>query len=113
MTDRLPAGLEVSALLRQVSAAGGFAMVIAKGEPEAGTILVVLVENGAQARAYERMPAPDGTRQWQCTRHDSPEKPGDFTEWLDRRHHQDRDLWIVELDIVRGERFIGLSPPVD
>lgn len=113
MTARLPARLEATALIRQVSAEGGFATVIAKGEPEAGTIMVVLCENGLGARAYERMPAPDGQRAWQCSRRDNPDKPGDFSQWLARRQQQDSDLWIVELDIADGERFIGLTASHD
>lgn len=109
MTPRLPARLEATALMRLVSAEGGFATVIAKGEPEAGTIMVVLCENGAGARAYERMPTPDGNRIWQLTRRDDRDKPSDFSEWLSRRQRQDRDLWILELDIAGGERFIGLT----
>jgi hypothetical protein len=27
----------------------------------------------------------------------------------EKRAAQDNDLWIVELDIARGERFIGLT----
>jgi len=109
MTARLPAHIEASALIRQVSAEGGFGMVIAKGDLEAGTIMVVLCENGAHARAYERMPTPDGNRIWQCSRRDDPQKSGDFSDWLARRQRQDSDLWIIELDIAGGERFIGLS----
>ena len=73
MDARLPAHLEVAALIRQVNAEGGFAAVLAKGERDAGTILVVLAHNGGNPRLFERMP----------------------------------DLWIVELDVAKGERFIG------
>jgi hypothetical protein len=110
LTARLPAQLEVSALLRQVSAAGGFAMVLKKGEAEAGTILVVIVENGANARVYERMPGLDGTRNWHCAKRQTPDNAEEFVTYLDRRKQQDADLWIVELDIADGERFIGLTP---
>ena len=113
MTARLPAKLEVSALIRQVSAEGGFATVIASGEPEAGTIMVVIFTHGSPARAYERMPTPEGTRAWQCARREDKDAPGAFAQWLERRQQQDPDLWIVELDIAQGERFIGLSPPFD
>ncbi len=105
---RLPARLEATALLRWAAAAGGFGCVIAKGEPDAGTLMVVLCHNGANARAYERMPMADGTRQWQMTRKHDPEHPELFPDYLDRRRAQDSDLWIIELDIADGERFIGL-----
>jgi len=110
VSERLPAKLEVSALIRQVGAQGGFGTVIARGEAEAGTIMVVLCANGSPARAFERMPRADGTRGWACAKTENRDDPGDFAAWLERRQLQDPDMWIVELDIVNGERFIGLSP---
>jgi hypothetical protein len=106
MEARIPTHLEVSGLLRAVEAAGGFATVIAKGERDAGTILVICCENGRNGRAYERMPRPDGTRGWMLAKTENPENPLEFGEYLDRRRRQDSDLWIVELDIPDAERFI-------
>lgn len=106
MEPRLPAKLEVSALIRIVGAQGGFASVLQKGEADAGTILLVLTERGANARVYERMPAADGSRNWQQSKVEAPENKQEFNEWLDRRGAQDPDLWIVELDIADAERFI-------
>ncbi|MBC2670047.1 DUF1491 family protein [Novosphingobium piscinae] len=105
-TARLPSHVEVGALLRQVQAAGGFAMVLAKGEADSGALLVVLTDQGRRSRAWERMPSPDGHRVWTRVREEVAEDPGDFADWLKRRQHQDPDLWIVELDIPEGERFI-------
>jgi hypothetical protein len=106
MAARLPAHLEVTGLLRAVEAAGGFATVIARGERDAGTILVTCCESGKNCRAYERMPRPDGTRGWSLTKTEDPENPLEFGQYLDRRRRQDSDLWIVELDIPDAERFI-------
>ena len=108
--DRLPAAFEVSALIRTVDSAGGFGTVIARGERDAGTILLVLLERGTDARLYERMPNASGKRIWQCTRRQENETYEQFNEILKRRHAQDPDLWIVELDIPQAERFIGTSP---
>jgi hypothetical protein len=110
MDARLPAHLEVSALIRQVQSAGGFAMVLHKGEAEAGTILLVLCENGTKSRSYERMPGADGTRNWHRSKTEDPENKQEFNQYIARRHEQDADLWIVELDIAQAERFIGLAP---
>lgn len=109
MAPRLPAHLEVSGLLRAVEAAGGFAMVLNKGEREAGTIVVVCAENGSKRRIFERMPSPDGTRNWTLVQAEDAENTAKFDGYLDRRTAQDGDLWIVELDIADGERFIGLA----
>jgi hypothetical protein len=109
MTDegRLPASLEVSSLIRRVAAAGGFAAVLKKGEPDAGTIALVCREKNGNQRLMERLPQPDGTRLWTPTRTQVPEEQAEFDAYLSRRGDQDPDLWIVELDIPNPERFIG------
>ena len=104
--NRLPAHLEVAGLIRAVGAAGGFATVIAKGERDAGTILVVCCEHGRPQAAYERMPQPGGAPEWTLTRKQDPDDPQEFAEYCARRSRQDPDLWIVELDIPNAERFI-------
>ena len=107
MDGRIPAHLEVAGLIRAVGAAGGFGTVIAKGERDAGTLLVICCENGADAAAFERMPQPDGTRAWTLSRKQDAENPQEFWDYCDRRQRQDDDLWIVELDISDAERFIA------
>lgn len=109
MESRLPAHLEVTGLVRAVEAAGGFAMVLSKGERDAGTIMVVVTQSGRNSRAYERMPQLDGTRPWVRTKIQDTENSWEFSDYLNRRGGQDPDLWIVELDIAQGERFIGLA----
>jgi len=92
--------------LRAVQQDGGFATVLAKGEPDAGTILVILAEKGADLRAFERVPQVSGERRWTLARAQDANDPQPFAEWLERRRSQDPDLWIIELDVPRGERFI-------
>jgi hypothetical protein len=99
----------VAGLLRAVQSAGGFAAVLNKGEREAGTILVVLAEKGRNTRIFERMPDAKGGRSWTITKTQDAENPYEFSEYLDRRTARDPDLWIIELDIPDGERFIGIS----
>ena len=113
MTVRLPSALEVAALLRQVAQGGGFATVLAKGEADAGAILVVITHRGANARVYERMPSLDGTRPWRLAQGDDSRDGGTVADYLARRRKQDSDLWMVELDIAKGERFIGIEPSPD
>lgn len=111
MDSRLPAHIEVAGLIRAVEAAGGFATVNAKGERDGGTLLVICCEKGADARAYERMPRPDGTRQWVLSRRQDADNPREFWDYCQRRSQQDSDLWLVELDIPDAERFIGIARP--
>ncbi|MET1756902.1 DUF1491 family protein [Novosphingobium sp. RD2P27] len=103
---RLPTHLEVAALIRRVETAGGFATVLTKGERDAGTLLVVLVERGANARVYERLPQLDGSRKWSLAKAQNPQDPHELAGYLNRRGMQDPDLWIIELDVRDGERFV-------
>ena len=95
-------------MIRAVQAAGGFATVIAKGERDAGTLLVVCCGRDRACAAYERMSQPDGGRAWGLSRTQDTENPHEFWDYCDRRKAQDSDLWIVELDVPEGERFIDL-----
>lgn len=110
MDSRLPAHLEVSGLIRAVQAAGGFATVLAKGERDAGTLLIICCENGTKLRAYDRMPQPDGAREWVVAKQQDDENPSEVSEFIARRRRQDSDLWILELDIANAERFIDAPP---
>lgn len=107
MDGRLPAHLEVSALIRAVEAAGGFATVLAKGERDAGTLLIVTIDRGQGATLYERMPRPDGSRTFIAAARENPDSPQVFSDYLARRRAQDSDCWIVELDVSNGERFVA------
>lgn len=105
---RLPAHLEVSSLIRMVEANGGSAMVLAKGEHDAGTILLVAMYRGHDAKLYERMPQLDGTRTFVRTKSQIPDNSNELSDYLARRQKQDPDIWIVEVDIEEVERFIAL-----
>lgn len=99
----------MSALLRQVQAEGGFATVLHKGDADSGSILVVTVQRFGISTLYERMPALDGSRKWHPVLTQDIENKHLFQEFLDRRVVQDPDTWIIELDIVNAERFIGIA----
>lgn len=104
---RLPAHLEITGLIRAVQAQGGFATVLAKGERDAGTILILTMERGGNGALYERMPQLDGSRKFERVKAQDLENTKDLDEYLARRKAQDSDVWIVELDIVNAERFIA------
>lgn len=107
MTTRLPAHLEASAIIRLAETEGGFATVLAKGERDAGTILIVTLCHGQGAVLHERMPQADGSRSFVVARQEESENPQDFSEYLARRRRQDADMWLIEVDIADPQRFIA------
>lgn len=107
MEGRLPAHLEASAIIRLAEAQGGFATVLAKGERDAGTILIVTLCHGRGGVLHERMPQLDGSRSFVAARREDADNTKEFSEYLARRRGQDRDMWLIEVDIADPERFVA------
>jgi hypothetical protein len=104
---RLPAHLEAGAILRLAESQGGFATVLAKGERDAGTVMIVTLCHGKHGVLYERMPRADGSRTFIAAKRQNTENPQEFDDYLARRRAQDSDLWLIEVDIADPERFIA------
>lgn len=100
--------MRIGALKRTVEADGGFAMILKKGDPVSGAILIQCLEKGQNPRLYERMPSLDGEPVWEVIWSEDTDKKGDLSEYLDRRTSRDSDLWVIELDIADSERLTRL-----
>jgi hypothetical protein len=105
MSERLPSGIVVNALMRRVNDAGGMGMVLARGESQAGAILVIVQEHGQNPRILERGLGPDGAVALIETGPRPPAEPDALTDYWRRRRSRDPDLWVIELDIAGAERF--------
>lgn len=108
MEPRLASHMRIGALKRAVEAEGGFAMILNKGDPVSGAILVQCLEKGRNPRLYERMPSFDDSPPWELIWSQDTDKKGTLSEYLERRTSRDSDLWIIELDIADSERLDGL-----
>lgn len=99
----------VGALVRRVQAAGGFAMVLHKGDPTSGAILVQCVEKGRETGLFERVPDYAGGHRLIPCGPTSGGDPAVATQYIERRRRADSDLWLIELDIADAERFAAES----
>lgn len=105
--DRLPAHLEVSGILRRAEALGGFATVLRKGDPERGSILLMIASRGRHVACLERMLSRDGDYAWKATGPGESAGSSALADFLAKRARFDEDCWAVELDIAEPERFIA------
>ena len=105
MSDRLPSNLLVSALLRHVNDAGGMAMVLAKGDAQAGSILLVLNDKGRFIGMVEPGRDLDGRTVLVAAGPGDTSSPGEVTAYWQRRRTRDPDLWVVDLDIPFAQRL--------
>jgi hypothetical protein len=102
---RLDTQTLVSALIRRVGAAGGFATVLHMGDPVGGIILVQLLDRGRFGTLLERMTDLSGRQTLVACgpKHDSQDT--EISDYISKRKRSDPDLWLVELDVADGERF--------
>lgn len=105
MAARLASGTVATALIRKAEGAGGFAAVLAKGDPTAGALLVILAERGERRQALEKQLQTDGSYCWGEAGSAAEDGRESFESLIARRRRYDPDLWILELDVPSAERF--------
>src|SRR3546814_14218235 len=80
-------------------------MVLAKCDAQAGAILVLARENGANPRFLERGLDFDGAGTLVSSGPQNTDNEEEISEYWARRRRSDPDLWVIELDIPAAERF--------
>lgn len=105
--SRLPTHLEVGGIVRRAEATGDFAMVLRKGDPERGSLLLLVASKGLHIACLERVLTIDGTYRWQAVGPSESASSIEIGDFLAKRARFDDDLWAIELDIAAPERFIA------
>jgi hypothetical protein len=110
MAPRLASGVWVSAYLTRLRLTDIPAYVTAKGDPEAGAVVVKVALLDGTARAYERRSdLMTGARAWILLT-EGPEVEVDAL--VSRTRARDPDLWVIELEDRQGRTLLdqdGLS----
>jgi hypothetical protein len=107
MSARLSASVEATGLIRKVEAGGGFGAILHKGDPERGSLLIVVRSRGEYVSCLERTLSVDGRYSWGSAGPAAPGAEEEVSQFLARRTGFDPDLWLIELDIAQPERFIA------
>lgn len=107
MSERIPAHVEVGGIVRRVAASGDFATVIKRGDPDRGSLLIIVASRGRHVACLERVLASDGSYRSQLAGPGDSASSADVADFLARRARFDEDSWVIELDIADAERFIA------
>ena len=100
----------VGALIRRAEIGGAFAVVVRKGDPRAGAVLVkVLNRSEGTARLYAEATRGDGDRIWMQPA--ASEQEPDLDRYIERAARIDPDIWVVEIEDREGRHF--LTEPVE
>jgi hypothetical protein len=107
LTDRLPAHVEATAIMRRIESEGGFATLIQRGDPDRGAITLLVSQRGRIAAVLERRLGGNFDYHWANISADRPFDPSDWRDFLADKRKFDPDFWAIELDIADAERFIA------
>ena len=95
----------VGALIRRVEIGGGFAVVARKGDPNAGAVLVkILNRSDGTARLLAEATKGDGDRVWMDPVASRTE--ADLDAYVARAARIDPDVWVVEIEDREGRHFL-------
>lgn len=96
-----------SSLIKRTQIEGGSAVVVRKGDPTSGAILILCLEKGRNSALCERLLSPSGSYEWQRIGPQDIENVDELNHYIERRARRDPDLWVLELDIPNAERLIA------
>ena len=107
---RVKSEIWVKAYLRRVISEGAFAVVVRRGNDEAGAIYVKQVPLDGTACIFS--PAPAGfdavarDRQWVCHFGETVVREEQADRYLEQQASYDPDIWILEVEDRAGRHFM-------
>lgn len=105
---RLKSEIWVKAYLRRCAGEGSPAVVVRRGDADAGVILIKIARLDGTADLYGPAPAGfaggDGERRWTPLAQALPE--ADVEALVARERKLDSDLWVLEVEDRAGRNFL-------
>ena len=108
MEARLKSGIWVKALIRRCDLAAIGVAVVARGDADAGAILLRLNGRDGGCTVLAQTRRPDGTPVWMRATGADPVTETDADTYVARQRGRDPDLWVVEIDSAAVEALIDL-----
>ena len=104
---RLRTDLVARALLRQSGLDGRSAMLLRKGDPDAGGILVILLGRNGEGVVLSQTRTPQGEAAWLRGTGATPVAAEQIHTYVERQLKYDPDLWVLEIETS------DFSPPFE
>ncbi|HWB47421.1 MAG TPA: DUF1491 family protein [Hyphomicrobiaceae bacterium] len=107
---RLKSEMWVKAYLRRCAVAGVDAVLVRRGDADAGAIYIKVSRLDGTAALFG--PAPAGMdetreeRRWQACLDREPAPEGEADAYLERQVAFDPDVWIIAVDDQQGRHFL-------
>jgi hypothetical protein len=108
MEARLKSGIWVQALIRRCDLAAVGVAVAARGDPDAGAVLLKLDGRDAGCTVLAQTRRPDGTLVWMRATGPDPVAEAEADAYVARQRGRDPDLWVIEIDSAKPDALLDL-----
>ena len=106
MEARLKAGIVVKALIRRCDLTAVAAAVVARGDADAGAILLKFNAGEAGCTVLAQARGPGGEAVWMRATGPVPVAEADADAYVARQRRRDPDLWVVEIERAPPEALL-------
>jgi hypothetical protein len=108
MEARLKTGLWVKALVRRCDLAAIGIAVVARGDADAGTVLLKLSTRDEGCTVLSQTRGPDGELVWMRATGAAAVPESEADAYIARQRRRDPDLWVIEIESAApGELLDG------
>jgi len=104
LSFRLKPSVWIDAIRKRAESVGAFVMVLKKGDPDGGSVVIWVENNAREIDLYTAQTQMDGTRAWRKERELTLPAAN---ERLSRLKRMDQDMWLIEITNSKGQNFIN------
>jgi hypothetical protein len=106
---RLKSDIQIKALIRRCDLAAIGVTVTARGDPDAGVILIKLYDRATGAAVLTQIRRADGTLAWLRATGAAAVAEADADAYIARQRQRDPDVWVVEIETAAPETVLDAA----
>lgn len=88
----------IQSLIRRCDLAAISAAVVARGDDDAGAILLKFNSRDSGCSVLAQVRGPDGELVWMRATGPAPVAEADAESYIERQRRRDPDLWVIEIE---------------